>query len=36
MRRRPGAIGALIALAAIVPSADTAHAQDLGPDDGIA
>ncbi|MFF0162620.1 excalibur calcium-binding protein [Streptomyces sp. NPDC005263] len=29
MRRRTGAIGTLIALAAIVPSADTAHAQDL-------
>ncbi|MEU9354599.1 excalibur calcium-binding protein [Streptomyces griseoloalbus] len=29
MRRRTGAIGTLIALAAIVPLADTAHAQDL-------
>ncbi|MFJ8185303.1 excalibur calcium-binding protein [Streptomyces sp. NPDC096105] len=29
MRRRTGAIGALIALAAIVPMADLAHAQDL-------
>ncbi|MCP9998757.1 excalibur calcium-binding domain-containing protein [Streptomyces werraensis] len=29
MRRRTGAIGTLIALAAIVPMADTAHAQDL-------
>ncbi|CAL9391939.1 hypothetical protein SUDANB176_01281 [Streptomyces sp. enrichment culture] len=29
MRRRTGAIGALIALTAVVPSADTAHAQDL-------
>ncbi|WSQ07639.1 excalibur calcium-binding protein [Streptomyces sp. NBC_01231] len=29
MRRHTGAIGTLIALAAIVPSADTAHAQDL-------
>ncbi len=29
MRRRTGAIGTLIALAAIVPMADIAHAQDL-------
>ncbi|MDN3271841.1 excalibur calcium-binding protein [Streptomyces sp. MA15] len=29
MRRRTGAIGTLIALAAIVPMADLAHAQDL-------
>ncbi|MEV0641416.1 excalibur calcium-binding protein [Streptomyces sp. NPDC050619] len=29
MRRRTGAVGTLIALAAIVPLADTAHAQDL-------
>ncbi|MBT3153922.1 excalibur calcium-binding protein [Streptomyces sp. CHD11] len=29
MRRRTGAIGTLIALCAIVPLADTAHAQDL-------
>ncbi|MFI1422507.1 excalibur calcium-binding protein [Streptomyces sp. NPDC020731] len=29
MRRRTGAMGTLIALAAIVPSADIAHAQDL-------
>ncbi|MEU0074400.1 excalibur calcium-binding protein [Streptomyces sp. NPDC006332] len=29
MRRRTGAIGTLIALATIVPSAATAHAQDL-------
>ncbi|MFF1273322.1 excalibur calcium-binding protein [Streptomyces marokkonensis] len=29
MRRRTGAMGTLIALAAIVPLADTAHAQDL-------
>ncbi|MFF8099988.1 excalibur calcium-binding protein [Streptomyces sp. NPDC016640] len=29
MRRRTGAIGTLIALAAVVPLADTAHAQDL-------
>jgi hypothetical protein len=29
MRRRTGAIGTLIALAATVPSAGTAHAQDL-------
>lgn len=29
MRRRTGAIGTLIALSAIVPLADTAHAQDL-------
>ncbi|CCK31634.1 putative secreted protein [Streptomyces davaonensis JCM 4913] len=29
MRRRTGAVGTLIAIAAIVPLADTAHAQDL-------
>ncbi|MBC2902742.1 excalibur calcium-binding protein [Streptomyces cupreus] len=29
MRRRIGAVGTLIAIAAIVPLADTAHAQDL-------